>query len=50
MMKVWLFSCKNEECEQFENEVRLVEVINPVYCGGCLQTDDAIETDEEIDF
>jgi hypothetical protein len=49
-MKVWLFTCKNDECEQKDLEVRLVEVINPVMCGGCFESADATETDEEIDF
>lgn len=49
-MKVWIFTCKNKECEQHKIDVRCVEITNPVMCGGCFEFADAIETKEEIDF
>jgi hypothetical protein len=49
-MKIWLFTCETENCENKNNPVRLTDAINPVLCGGCGEFSDAVETAEEFEI
>jgi hypothetical protein len=43
---IWLFTCTTEKCIHNENPVRMVDPINPVLCGACFKTNDAVQTEE----
>jgi hypothetical protein len=40
---IWIFTCPTTGCENNTNPVNLVDAINPVLCGGCRTTADAVE-------
>ena len=47
---IWIFTCPTTGCESNSNPVYLVDPINPVLCGSCRKTADAIETDEALNL
>ena len=40
---IWIFTCPTEGCENNLNPVYLEDAINPVLCGSCRITADAVE-------
>jgi hypothetical protein len=47
---IWIFTCPTQGCENNTNPVYLVDPTNPVLCGSCHTTADAVETDEPLNL
>jgi hypothetical protein len=43
---IWIFTCPTQGCENNLNPVYLVDSTNPVLCGSCYVSADAVEVGE----